>query len=116
MPDFGDAEAQRFKDEVGGALGQSLEALTGSREAISNSVAVLAGEAPAQEPMGSDGDMSVDPDAQAGIEEPGIEDQSADMGDDFAGADAAAGGPETTGRIKRESIERGNRLMKILGA
>jgi hypothetical protein len=112
---FGDAEAQRFKDEVGGALGGSLEALTHSREAISNSVAVLAGEAPAQEPMGSDGDMSVDPDAQAGMEDPSM-DMEEPAGDDFATADAAAGGPETTGRIKRESIERGNRLMKILGA
>jgi hypothetical protein len=37
-------------------------------------------------------------------------------GDEFGAADAAAGGPETTGRMKRESVERGNRLMKILGA
>jgi hypothetical protein len=36
-------------------------------------------------------------------------------GDEFAASDAAAGGPDTTGRMKRESIERGNRLMKILG-
>ena len=37
-------------------------------------------------------------------------------GDEFAAADAAAGGPETTGRVRRESIERGNRLMRILGS
>jgi hypothetical protein len=36
--------------------------------------------------------------------------------DEFGASDAAAGGPETTGRLRRESIERGNRLMKILGS
>jgi hypothetical protein len=36
--------------------------------------------------------------------------------DDFAASDAAAGGPEPAGRLKRESIERGNRLMKLLGS
>ena len=52
---------------------------------------------------GSDMDMTAPDDMNMG-------------GDEFAGADAAAGGAETTGRMKRESIERGNRLMKILGA
>jgi hypothetical protein len=41
-------------------------------------------------------------------------------GDEFGAADAAAGGPETSGRAMRESmiregIARGDRLMKILG-
>lgn len=110
---FGDAEAQRFKDETQAALEQSLNALTSSREQLSNAVAVLAGEAPAQEPMGTepgfDTDMGGDEGELAGAALPAPEDE-------FAAADAAAGGPETTGRIKRESIERGNRLMKILGA
>jgi hypothetical protein len=111
---FGDAEAQNFKQETYAALEQSLSALTQSREQLSNAVAVLAGEAPAQEPMGAE--PMANPD-EMGMEEPGMEEPEAlPAPDEFASADAAAGGPETTGRMKRESIERGNRLMKILGA
>ena len=114
---FGDAEAQRFKEETYAALEASLNALTQSREQLSQSVAVLAGEAPAQEPMGSEPSMDTDIGGDPGAELAGAGDEL-DMGgeDEFAAADAAAGGPETTGRMKRESIERGNRLMKILGA
>jgi hypothetical protein len=111
---FGDAEAQSFKQETYTALEQSLSALTQSREQLSNAVSVLAGEAPMQEPMGSDPMANSD---DMGMEEPGMEEPEAlPAPDEFASADAAAGGPETTGRMKRESIERGNRLMKILGA
>ena len=111
---FGDAEAQRFKQETYAALEQSLTALTQSREQLSNAVAVLAGEAPAEEPMGSEPMASPD---DMDMQEPGMEEPEAlPAPDEFASADAAAGGPETTGRMKRESIERGNRLMKILGA
>jgi hypothetical protein len=111
---FGDAEARTFKQETYAALEQSLTALTQSREQLSNAVAVLAGEAPAQEPMGSDPMASPD---DMSMQEPGMEEPEAlPAPDEFASADAAAGGPETTGRMKRESIERGNRLMKILGA
>lgn len=112
---FGDAEAQRFKEETYAALEASLNALTQSREQLSNSVAVLAGEAPAEEPMGAEPGMDADMGGDAGAELSGVEDMPP-AEDEFAAADAAAGGPETTGRIKRESIERGNRLMKILGA
>lgn len=112
---FGQEEAERFKEAVSGALGGALDTLTQSREAISQAVSVLAGEAPAEEPMGMEPDMEV----------PGADDTEMDMdmggGDEFAAADAAAGGPETTGRptresFVRESIARGDRLMKILGS
>jgi len=112
---FGDAEAQRFKEETYAALEASLNALTQSREQLSNSVAVLAGEAPAEEPMGSEPAMDAGMDADMGGDMAGAEEMPP-VEDEFGAADAAAGGPETTGRIKRESIERGNRLMKILGA
>jgi len=109
---FGQQEAERFKESVSQALASTLESLTHSREAISQAVAVLAGTAPAQEPMGMEPDMEV----------PGSGDTDMDMGgDEFGAADAAAGGPETTGRqtresYVRESIQRGNRLMAILGS
>jgi len=119
---FGDEAAQRFKQETGAALSQSLESLTQSREQLSNAVAVLAGEAPAQDQMGMDngeGGMDMDPD----MAEPGMDEMPPEGGDDeFGGADAAAGGANLTGRepraesYVRESIARGNRLMAILGA
>jgi hypothetical protein len=114
---FGMQEAETFKASVGTALEGALSALTTAREEINNAVAILAGEAPAEEPMGMDSDMT--PDAEAPDEFGGFEEAPADelnMGDEFASSDAAAGGAETTGRMKRESIERGNRLMKILGS
>ena len=114
---FGMQEAETFKQSVGSALEGALQSLTQAREEINNAVAVLAGEAPAEEPMGMDSDMGGDVgDIGSDMEiEPGAGDDMNMGGDEFAASDAAAGGPETTGRMKRESIERGNRLMKILG-
>lgn len=110
---FGMQEAEQFKQSVGAALEEALNALTTAREQINNAVAVLAGEAPAQEPMGEPG-ME-----EPGMEEPeaaGADEMNVPADDEFAASDAAAGGADTTGRVRRESIERGNRLMKILGA
>lgn len=114
---FGVQEAETFKASVGSALETALNALTTTREEINNAVAVLAGEAPAAEPMGQepgmDGMDGMD-DAEMGMSEP--DELNMPGEDEFAASDAAAGGPETLGRMKRESIDRGNRLMKILGA
>jgi hypothetical protein len=108
--------AETFKQAVGEALGGALEALTQARETINNAVAVLAGEAPAEEPMGMDSGMDMDV-GDEGMPAPAEGDDLNLGGDDeFSASDAAAGGPETTGRMKRESIERQNRLMRILGS
>jgi hypothetical protein len=108
--------AETFKQSVGEALGGALEALTQARETINNAVAVLAGEAPAEEPMGMDSGMDMDV-GDEGMPAPAEGDDLNLGGDDeFSASDAAAGGPETTGRMKRESIERQNRLMRILGS
>lgn len=104
---FGMQEAETFKQTVGSALEGALQSLTQAREEINNAVAVLAGEAPAEEPMGQ----------EPGMEAPeAMPDEMNMPADEFAASDAAAGGPEEMGRMKRESIERGNRLMKILGS
>ena len=100
--DFGAAEAEAFKQAVGPALSQTLEVLTQQREAVSNAVAVLAGEAAPEAPMG------MEPGMDAGMPpEPGMEPAGPDMmnpgGDEFGAADAAAGGPEAAGRAMRES-------------
>lgn len=96
--DFGPAEAEAFKQAVGPALSATLEVLTQQREAISNAVAALAGEQMPTEPMG----METPP-------EPGMEPAEPDMmnqpSDEFAAADAAAGGEEAAGREMRENKE-----------
>jgi hypothetical protein len=107
--DFGPAEAEAFKQAVGPALSTTLEVLTQQREAVSNAVATLAGGSAPAEPMGAEpndmmGDMDAGLDSAApdGMNpEPG-----ADLGDEFSAADAAAGGPETSGRGLRESRQR----------
>ena len=109
---FGAQEAETFKASVTPALESTLAALTTSREQINQAVAVLAGEAPAQETMGQAPDMGGDMNGSMG----GDFNAPVPSEDEFAASDAASGGMETAGRMKRESIERGNRLMKILGA
>jgi hypothetical protein len=99
--EFGVAEAEAFKQSVSPALSATLETLTQQREAISNAVATLAGEAGVEEPMGQEPDM--------GGQEPGMDLSAPDemnpepAGDEFGASDAAAGGAETSGREMRES-------------
>lgn len=109
---FGVQESETFKQAVGSALEGALSALTTAREEINNAVSVLAGEAPAEQPMGPE------PEGDAGLDMSGPDQMNVPVqgADEFAASDAAAGGPETLGRMRRESIERGNRLMRILGS
>jgi len=98
--DFGPAEAEAFKQAVGPALSATLELLTQQREIISNAVAALAGEQMPTEPMGME--------PGADMSEPGMDAAEPDMmneppSDEFAAADAAAGGAEAAGREMRES-------------
>jgi hypothetical protein len=107
--DFGAAEAEAFKQTIGPALSATLEVLTQQREAVSGAVATLAGEATPADAMGMDPGM--DPGMDAGMDmptEPGMDmaapdEMNPDMGDEFGAADAAAGGPEASGRAMRES-------------
>jgi hypothetical protein len=89
--DFGVQQAEAFKNAVAPALAATLEVLTAQREAISNAVAVLAGEQIPETPMGA---------------EPGMDMAAPDMmnepADEFGAADAAAGAG-TPGREMRES-------------
>ena len=101
--DFGAAEAEAFKAAVGPALSQTLEVLTQQREAVSNAVAVLAGEATPEEPMGMEPGMDQGMDMPP---EPGMDMSEPDAmnpTDEFGASDAAAGGAETAGRAMRES-------------
>jgi hypothetical protein len=107
--DFGAAEAEAFKAAVGPALSATLEVLTQQREAVSGAVATLAGEAAPADAMGMEPGMDAGMDAGMDMPpEPGMDmaapdEMNPDMGDEFGAADAAAGGPEASGRAMRES-------------
>ena len=98
--EFGQAESESFKNAVGPALAATIETLTAQREAISQAVAVLAGEATDQAVMGAE---PIPNDEFGGSEVPGDDSMNPDMGsDEFGASDAAAGGAETAGRMTRE--------------
>jgi hypothetical protein len=106
--EFGQAEAETFKQTVAPALAATLETLTSQREAISQAVAVLAGEATQVMPMGA-GQQG--PEGMDGAVEP----DSMNAGDEFSASDAAAGGAEAAGRELRESrLRAAHSIMRTL--
>ena len=96
---FGQDKAEEFKNAVSPALASAMETLTGVREQLTTAIAVLTGEAEAQEPMGAEPDMGVD---DMSAEPDGM---NMPPEDDFMASDAATGGAETAGRARRESRE-----------
>jgi hypothetical protein len=103
--DFGAQEAEAFKAAVGPALSATLEVLTQQREAVSNAVAVLAGEAtPDMGNMGMEPDAGMDAGTEPSMDIAAPDDMNAPApaGDEFGASDAAAG-MGTSGREMRES-------------
>lgn len=109
---FGQAEAEAFKNAVQPALADALNSLTQTREALTHAVAVLAGEEAVVEPMGME--------PAAGPEEMGAEEvppaepdtlNAPEASDEFGASDAAAGGEETAGREMRESRQQRHARM-----
>jgi hypothetical protein len=102
--DFGAQEAEAFKQAVGPALSATLEVLTQQREAVSNAVAVLAGEATPDVGMGMEPgmDAGMAPEPSMDIAAPDDMNAPAPAGDEFGASDAAAG-MGTSGREMRES-------------
>ncbi len=100
--DFGEQEAESFKQAVSPALTSTLDTLTQQREAISHAVAVLAGEATDVAPMGQEPGMG-EPPMDGEIPSEVDDDSMNPPEDEFAASDAAAGGAETAGREIRES-------------
>jgi hypothetical protein len=99
--DFGAAEAETFKQAVGPALSATLEVLTQQREAVSNAVAVLAGEATPDAAMGMEPGMDAGMPPADGMDM-AAPDEMNPPADEFGASDAAAG-MGTTGREMRES-------------
>ncbi len=118
--EIGQAESKQFITTVAPAIQQALDNLKSTRETLSSAVNGLAGGEDAdmlgsEDPAGDDMDMAepADPDAMnTGDDSPDDLDAGAD--DEFAAADAAAGGAEAAGREQRESINFENRIYKLL--
>jgi len=109
--ELGQEQSQSFIDSVKPALEALYQALESTRGTLTQGVTMLTGEEmPA--PMGAEPGME-----EPGMEEPGMEptvDAEAEMGDEFAAAEPAAGGMEETGREQRESIRREFRKARII--
>jgi hypothetical protein len=108
---FGPEMAEQFKSTIEGALQQAQDALRQARETISGAVTNLANEESGADPMGMPPETGEEPMPGMPGEEPEM-----DMGgeDEFASSDAATS-REMRETFVRESIYRGDRLMKILG-
>lgn len=97
---IGAQAAEEFGAIVTPALEAAMQHLQGTRAAVENGVGVLTGQAPATT-IGAE--PAPEMDAEAGAEFDN--DIEAEPTDDFAAADAAAGGPEVAGRERRESVQ-----------
>lgn len=112
-------QAKSFISTVAPAIQQALQNLKDTRETLATGVRQLTGEEQgaemlgAEPGMGGDMDMGGEPDMTA---EPDTMNADADLApiDDFAAAEPAVGGGEAAGREQRESIDRSNRLLKVL--
>jgi len=112
--EIGQEQARGFLEQVAPAIQAALDSLKQSRETMSAGVRMLTGEEQSAETMGSapEGE-EMQPVGGDEMNMP-AEEPEAPAGDEFAAADAAAGGAEAAGREQRESIDRSNRLLKVL--
>lgn len=113
--EIGQAESKQFIESSAPAIQTALENLKATREALSSAVGVLAGEEAAGEMLGAEPAEGGETDMAEPAPEAGAEEAPAEApADDFATAEPAAGGMETAGREKRESINYESRLLKTL--
>jgi hypothetical protein len=115
--EMGQEQSRQFIEAVAPAIQQALENLKTTREALASGVRTLTGEEQPVEMLGGEpeGDISDD---ELGAAEPdamnmGDEEDMGPPEDEFAAAEPAAGAGDA-GREKRESIERQNKLLRVL--
>jgi len=112
--EIGQAESKQFIESSAPAIQAALENLKTTRETLSTAVGVLAGEQTAGDMLGAEPAEGGEEDMAAPAPEAGAEAPAEAPADDFATAEPAAGGMETAGREKRESINYESRLLKTL--
>ena len=115
--EMGVEKSEEFIGSVKPALESLFTSLESTRDALTSGVAVLTGEgAPAtmgDEVPGDDAEMDMEPTVD---DDEGIEKADDPEGDEFATADASAGGDEPADRAKRESVELSKRLGLLLAS
>jgi hypothetical protein len=112
--EMGSEQAKNFISAVAPAIQSALENLKATRETLSTGVRTLTGEEQPAEMLGGEpeADGMDDLAAPAAPDAMNVEPE-ADIGDEFAAAEPAAGVGDQ-GRAQRESIERGNSLLRVL--
>jgi len=113
--EMGSEQAKNFISAVAPAIQTALENLKATRETLSTGVRTLTGEEQPAEMLGGEPAAGGMDDLEGPVEPDAMNaEPEADMGDEFGAADAAAGGLGDAGRAQRESIERGNSLLRVL--
>jgi hypothetical protein len=113
--EMGSEQAKNFISAVAPAIQSALETLKGTRETLSTGVRTLTGEEQPAEMLGGEPEAGGMDDLEAPAEPDMMNaEPEADIGDEFAAAEPAAGGLGDAGRAQRESIERGNSLLRVL--
>ena len=110
--EMGSEQSEAFVNAVKPALEALYTALESTREATTQGVGLLTGEAQPEQPMGDEApveepEMEPTVDAEVDAEVPAED-------DGMAAAEPAVGGEEEAGRAKRESVERSRKLGTIL--
>ena len=109
-------QSKQFIETAAPAIQQAIEALKTTRDTLASATRTLTGEETGGDMLGADPaadatDMA-EPDAMN--TEPDMDASADTAADDFATAEPAAGGIETDGREKRESIDFSSKLLKTL--
>ena len=112
--ELGQAESESYIASVKPALEELYQTLEGTRSALTQGVGMLTGEQ-MPEPMGAE-DPAMPTDDDAAEPPMGDEEMEPTVGDDFEAAMPAAGGDESAGRTKRESLELSRKLGQILSS
>ena len=112
--EVGSEQSEAFIGAVKPALESLFAALETTRDSLTGGVAVLTGEG-APETMGADVEAPAeDPAMEPTVDQDAEAEVPADGEDEFAAADASAGGEAEAGREQRESIERSRKLGQLL--
>jgi hypothetical protein len=109
---MGSEQAKQFISAVAPAIQAALENLKATRETLSTGVRTLTGEEQPAEMLGGEPEAEPGGDVEAPAEPDAMNAEPA--GDEFAAAEPAAGGLGDAGRAQRESIDRGNNLLRVL--
>jgi hypothetical protein len=109
--EMGQEQAKGFIEAVAPAIQAALENLKSTREALASGVRTLTGEEQPANMLGAE----PTPGEELGPVEPDAMNTDAELGgDEFGAAEPATGGAEEAGREMRESINRQNRLLRVL--